>query len=237
MGKSDESINDEAYQALHEEECPAGDDRCPHLPRVKQLEEAIQQLSALVRTDELTGLYNFRYFNQAMGLEMERTHRSGKPCCLIMMDLDFFKKINDIHGHEVGNTVLSYTASLIRKTIRRLDIACRYGGEEFVLILPDTTLNHAVVFANRLRLIIGNSPIIANQQEVKVTASFGVGLYSNNPAFKLSVKEFTEKVDGFLYQAKQEGRNRVCHEAIEEAVAGVSSEERDLLLGGFLDTE
>ncbi|MEC7187704.1 MAG: GGDEF domain-containing protein, partial [Pseudomonadota bacterium] len=76
--------------------------------------------------------------NQALSLEMERTRRSGQTVCLIMCDLDHFKDINDEHGHEVGNLVLAHVAGLVRRAIRRLDISCRYGGEEFALILPDT---------------------------------------------------------------------------------------------------
>ena len=158
--------------------CPAVDDRCSNLTEVNLLREKVKQLAALVRTDELTGLFNYRYFSQALSLEMERTRRSGQPTCLIMCDLDHFKSINDVHGHEVGNAVLSHVSNLIRKTTRRLDIPCRYGGEEFVLILPDTTLHQGVRFANRLRLIIENSSVKAGDLVLGIEASFGVDVYS-----------------------------------------------------------
>lgn len=190
--------------------CPAGDDNCPNLTEVEKLQEEVKQLAALVRTDELTRLYNFRYFNQALSLEMERTRRSGQPTCLIMIDLDHFKAVNDVHGHEVGNVVLGHIAELIRKTIRRLDIPCRYGGEEFTIILPDTTLRQGVRFANRLRLIVENSSVKSDDLRLGIEASFGVDVYQRGD--QLTEKEFVEKVDGFLYLAKQEGRNRVCHE-------------------------
>ena len=189
--------------------CPAGDDSCSNLTELNLLREKVKQLAALVRTDELTGLFNYRYFSQALSLEMERTRRSGQPTSLIMCDLDHFKSINDIHGHEVGNAVLSHVSSLIRKTTRRLDIPCRYGGEEFVLILPDTTLHQGVRFANRLRLSIENSPVKAGDLLLGIKAGFGVGVYSLGD--QLTEKEFVDNVDGFLYIAKQEGRNRVCH--------------------------
>ena len=189
--------------------CPAGDDNCPNLQEVRKLREEVKQLAALVRTDELTGLFNFRYFTQALSLEMERTRRSGQPTCLIMCDLDRFKDINDLHGHEMGNLVLAHVSSLIRKTIRRLDIPCRYGGEEFALILPDTTLRQGVRFANRLRLIIESSPTKSADGPLPVEASFGVDVYTRGE--ELSEKEFTERVDGYLYAAKQSGRNQVCH--------------------------
>jgi len=189
--------------------CPAGDNNCPNLDEVRKLREEVKKLGALVRTDALTGLFNFRYFTQALSLEMERTRRSGQPTCLIMCDLDHFKDINDIHGHEVGNNVLIHIAGLINKTIRRLDIPCRYGGEEFALILPDTTLRHGVRFANRLRKIIESSPAKIGDTTLKLEASFGVDVYSQGE--ELGEKEFVEKADGYLYAAKQNGRNQVCH--------------------------
>ncbi|HIF86323.1 MAG TPA: GGDEF domain-containing protein [Gammaproteobacteria bacterium] len=201
--------------------CPAGDDECTNLSEVKRLQEEIRRLSALVRTDELTKLFNFRYFTLALSLEMERTRRSGQPTCLIMLDLDHFKAINDVHGHEVGNIALSHISDLIRKAIRRLDIPCRYGGEEFTLILPDTTLEQGIRFANRLRVIIENTPVQTLSMQLEIGASFGVDVYARGD--QISEKEFVEKVDGFLYLAKQEGRNQVCHEKPEKMKDGALS--------------
>jgi len=201
--------------------CPAGDDECTNLSEVKRLQEEIRRLSALVRTDELTKLFNFRYFTLALSLEMERTRRSGQPTCLIMLDLDHFKAINDVHGHEVGNIVLSHISDLIRKAIRRLDIPCRYGGEEFTLILPDTTLEQGIRFANRLRVIIENTPVQTLSMQLEIGASFGVDVYARGD--QISEKEFVEKVDGFLYLAKQEGRNQVCHKKPEKMKDGALS--------------
>lgn len=202
--------------------CPAGDDKCTNLSEVKRLQEKIKQLAALVGTDELTHLYNFRYFNQALSLEMERTRRSGQPTCLIMLDLDHFKAVNDAYGHEAGNVVLGHISSLIKKTVRRLDIPCRYGGEEFTIILPDTTLRQGVHFANRLRLIIENSPAKTSEALLGIEASFGVDVYTKGD--QLTEKEYVEKVDSFLYLAKQEGRNKVCHSTFsdEDKSASVS---------------
>ena len=214
--------------------CPAGDDKCTNLSEVMRLREEVRQLSDMVRTDELTDLYNFRYFNQALSLEMERTRRSSQPTCLIMFDLDHFKDVNDMHGHEVGNAVLKHVAALVKKTVRRLDIPCRYGGEEFTIILPDTTLQQGVRFANRLRLIIENSPVKANESILGIEASFGVDVYSRGSS--LAEKEFVEKADGFLYLAKKQGRNQVCHEVFQ-ANAGVSLEEKSALLSDFRDED
>ncbi len=207
-------MNDEhGYKIRSVETCPAGDSACTNLAEVRRLQQEVKDLAAAVRTDELTRLFNFRYFTQALSLEMERTRRSGQPTCLIILDLDHFKLINDVHGHEVGNKVLTHIADLIRKTIRRLDIPCRYGGEEFTIVLPDTTLVQGVRFANRLRLIIENSAIQVGDSRLGIEASFGVAVYSRDD--QISEQEFVEKVDGFLYMAKQEGRNRVCHQEFD----------------------
>ncbi len=194
--------------------CPAGDDKCTNLPEVQRLQDEIKRLAALVRTDALTGLYSFRYFYQALSLEMERTRRSGQPTCLIMLDLDHFKDVNDAYGHEVGNIVLSHISNLISQSVRRLDIPCRYGGEEFTIILPDTTLEQGIRFANRLRLIIENSPVKTSDALLGIEASFGVDVFIKGE--ELLEKEFLEKVDSFLYLAKQEGRNKVCHASIDD---------------------
>lgn len=224
-------MNDkQPIEDMQNDPCPAGDDNCTNLVEVERLRDEVKQLSAMVRTDALTGLFNFRYFYQALGLEMERTRRSSQSACLIMCDLDHFKAINDVHGHEVGNLVLSCVANLIRKTIRRLDIPCRYGGEEFAIILPDTTLRQGVRFANRLRLIIENSPVKYGEITLDIQASFGVDIYdrSEHP----TEQEFVERVDAFLYQAKGEGRNRVCHAPYMKDDA-VSANEKEALLGEY----
>ncbi|MBM89229.1 MAG: GGDEF domain-containing protein [Gammaproteobacteria bacterium] len=194
--------------------CPAGSEVCTNIVELQRLREEITYLASLVRTDELTGLYNYRYFYQTLSLEMERVRRSGQPASLIMCDLDHFKSINDIYGHEVGNLVLSHIASLIQKAIRRLDIPCRYGGEEFAIILPDTALPQGVRLANRLRLIVGKALINAGDLVFGVEASFGVATYARGDCF--NEKEFVDMADGYLYMAKQQGRNCVCHTPFDE---------------------
>ncbi|MCB1671273.1 MAG: GGDEF domain-containing protein [Gammaproteobacteria bacterium] len=190
-------------------ECPAGDANCPHYRELQRLREENQELAALVRTDELTGLFNFRYFYQAVELEMERSRRSDQPTTLIMMDIDHFKEVNDQYGHETGNRTLAHVAKILRNAIRRLDIPCRYGGEEFALILPDTPLGAGVMFANRLRHLIENSSIAIGDAHIRLTASFGVDVYRKDD--QCTAREFIDRADSLLYAAKSEGRNKVRH--------------------------
>lgn len=207
--------------------CPVGEQSCSFLPEVDRLRAEVGALLALARTDELTGLYNYRHFSHAMELEMERTRRSGKPMSLIMFDLDHFKLFNDRWGHEFGNTALIHISRLTVATIRRLDIACRYGGEEFAIILPDTPLRAGIMLANRLREKIANSPLSPGGHEVAVTASFGVDVY--HPASRDDVSQFLQRADSWLFEAKVQGRNRVCHAQLESE-SSVSLDERELLL-------
>ena len=190
--------------------CPAGDDVCTNLSAVKKLREEVKRLAALVRTDELTGLFNFRYFSQALSLEMERTRRSGQPTCLIMLDLDHFKSMNDKHGHEVGNIILTHVSRLIRKTIRRLDVPCRYGGEEFAVILPNTPAVGAMMVAEQLRTAIDllAIPHALSDSANIVTMSIGVSTYYPNHS-KASHIELLDAADRGLYRAKKKGRNRI----------------------------
>ena len=110
--------------------------------------------------------------------------------------------------------MLSHISSLISQTVRRLDIPCRYGGEEFTIILPDTSLEQGVRFANRLRLIIENSPLKTREALLGIEASFGVDVFIKGE--ELLEREFLERVDSFLYLAKQGGRNRVCHSSTDD---------------------
>jgi diguanylate cyclase (GGDEF)-like protein len=126
-----------------------------------------------------------------------------------MLDLDHFKQVNDDWGHEAGNRILQHCAGLMKKLLRRVDIPCRYGGEEFALIMPATPLPRAVNAAERVRQAIAGSVIPFEGQEIRVTVSMGADLCM--PEDDLTVEALVERADGFLYQAKAEGRNRVCH--------------------------
>jgi diguanylate cyclase (GGDEF)-like protein len=208
-------------------QCPQGG-ACSHMGELEKLRSELETLRTLVHTDALTGLFNYRHFTQALDLEMERARRSGKSVALLMMDLDHFKSFNDTWGHEFGNKTLVHVARLIQTTVRRLDIPCRYGGEEFAVILPDTTLHAAITLAERLRAIIAETPLYSDDTEVHVTCSAGVDVHVAGD--RDDVESFVRRTDAWLLQAKASGRNRVCHPA-ERPATHVSTDERDLLLG------
>ena len=159
-------------------------------------------------TDELTGAFNQRHFRTALWQEIERSKRSQRPLCLLMMDLDNFKKINDSYGHELGNEVLKRVVSTIRKELRSVDILARYGGDEIAVILPDTDANHGRSVAERgLRSLSQCSPPArAEALDIQVTLSIGGACY---PREASGVEVLLEKADSALYQAKHAGRNRL----------------------------
>jgi diguanylate cyclase (GGDEF)-like protein len=162
-------------------------------------EKTLSKLERKTFRDPLTGLLNRRFFNFFMLKVLKDKYLEGEPVSLILFDLDHFKKINDTYGHTFGDKVLKHIALLVRKHIRKNDIAIRWGGEEFAIFV-NGPLDIAVKLAERLRRIIENSPV----NGVKITASFGVGEFKGGDP-----KEFFKKVDEALYRAKQKGRNRV----------------------------
>jgi len=213
--------------------CPLGDTSCHFLQELQTLRQEVDLLKEQVRTDALTGLYNFRFFSDALPLEMERASRSFQPLSLIILDIDHFKGFNDRWGHELGNRALSHIAQLIGLTIRKLDFACRFGGEEFVILLPNTDLVQALNVAERLREIIVNTPLAHEQEKITITSSLGVDEYRGNHSD--TPEGFTERVDAWLYQAKHAGRNCVKGPAVESAAVRttVTPEEKDALFGAF----
>ena len=145
--------------------CPVGESSCRWLDEVAELRAQVAELSELVSTDALTGLFNFRHFRSVLQAEMDRSKRSGIPTSLVLLDIDHFKSVNDTHGHEVGNQALRHLAEILRDEVRTTDIVCRYGGEEFAMIFPETHLNLAVKVADRIRLEIqhGSQRLHENQ--------------------------------------------------------------------------
>lgn len=153
-------------------------------------------------TDTLTGLFNRRRLDEAYAHELDRAQRYAKPVSLIIGDVDHFKSINDTHGHQTGDEVLKTIADLLRNGVRAVDIVGRWGGEEFLVICPDTDLDGAVALAEKLRLSIETEPFAAIGS---ATSSFGIAQYRAGESFKDTVA----RADTALYKAKINGRNRV----------------------------
>ena len=209
--------------------CPLKAESCPVADEVHRLHKVCERLQTLTQIDPLTGLYNHGYLLEILEREMERSRRTGVPVSLIMIDLDYFKKINDTYGHEAGNNVLKTISNVIRDTIRRIDIPCRYGGEEFSIILPGTHLLTGVRAADRLRAGMENKMIQIEGEQLRVTASVGVDSYALGD--NLSAHEFITRADNFLLEAKEGGRNMVCYDRdrIVQSETEITREEKSLL--------
>jgi diguanylate cyclase (GGDEF)-like protein len=168
-----------------------------------------KRISDLTMTDDLTGIYNYRYFVQRLEEEKRRAARYDLPLSLIMMDLDWFKKTNDTYGHEIGNIVLKEIVQVVKSCIRDTDTFCRYGGEEFIVILPQTGSAEASVLAERIRVEVEKHDfgISTGISELKITVSLGTTSFPDNG---LSTMELVQTVDMALYRAKGAGKNMVC---------------------------
>ncbi|MBT5876267.1 MAG: GGDEF domain-containing protein [Candidatus Latescibacteria bacterium] len=160
------------------------------------------------QTDEMTGLYNRRALNTQLDKYMKRHHLSGRQLGVLMVDLDGFKLINDTYGHHVGDEVLILVAEILKKAVREDDFPCRQGGDEFVLLLPDTTDRNGRAIAERIRKAIEALPPIPADAKHKASGSLGGTLLRENE----TRESFLERADRYLYQAKDSGRNLVVWE-------------------------
>lgn len=167
-------------------------------------EEAVS-LQETSQRDGLTGLYNRNYFDEQISSESFSARRHERPLSLVMIDIDYFKKVNDIYGHQGGDEVLRVVAFKLLKTLRASDTLARYGGEEFALILPHLSKQEGIAVAERLRRIIENEVIEYDGQKIKVTISLGVSDFIIGDTPDKLIKD----ADTALYLAKNEGRNRV----------------------------
>ena len=156
--------------------------------------------------DPLTQLYNRRYLDEVLKRELARSSRSGTPLSVLVLDLDHFKRINDTYGHEGGDAILRKVAQALRENIRSGDVACRMGGEEMVVLLPECDTEDAVKRADALRLVIAAGDVLHNGQRIGATASIGVASY---PAHGHNTQTLVHAADLALYEAKHEGRNCV----------------------------
>jgi two-component system, cell cycle response regulator len=163
-------------------------------------------MERLAITDGLTGLFNHRYFSEVAEKELARAARYQKPLSLIMIDLDYFKQVNDQFGHLMGDQILQLISRNCTKILRKIDIISRYGGEEFCVILPETDIKEAAAVAERLREAIASSQLVTKEGVVKVTGSLGVASLGMCEA---EIKKLINCADKALYEAKKAGRNQV----------------------------
>jgi len=178
---------------------------------VTALIHSMQQLEQLAVTDPLTGLHNRRYFHVEGERMMEQAQRYHHPICVMTFDVDNFKEINDRFGHPVGDEVLQHIAAQIRASTRKTDIAARFGGDEFVFLLPESKQEFAVSLSKRLQNLFRNKPFVMEDQEIRLTASFGIACFLPDAAQSaLTLDELVRYADQKLYEAKQAGRNKIC---------------------------
>ena len=177
----------------------------------RELEVANKRLKKLSITDGLTELFNHRHVHELLHDEFERSRRTGEPLAVVMIDLDLFKAVNDTWGHPTGDVVLFETARILRDTAREIDMVGRYGGEEFIAILPNTDEAEATRFAERVRRAVEGHLYRDETTEIRMTCSSGVASF---PAQGVQApEELLRRADEALYAAKESGRNRVVRAA------------------------
>ena len=212
--KDDEASIEKAYKV-------GGDDyvRKPFLPkellaRVKKelkLQDMMKELQLLASTDPMTKLYNRRYFSKVSQQIIHLAQRDRQDLSVIMLDIDKFKNINDTYGHDIGDTIIINLADQLLNTQRKSDISCRYGGEEFTVLLPNTSIESAATVAETIRKNIENLTVDLQSKHIDFTVSIGVSsLHDDEEDLEKALK----RADEALYKAKESGRNRVCVQQI-----------------------
>jgi two-component system, cell cycle response regulator len=172
----------------------------------QHLKENFAKVSDMANRDGLTGLYNARFFQEALTRELDKSKRTGRPLSVLIFDVDWFKRINDRHGHPVGDLVLQHLSRIARSVLRGYDMLARYGGEEFIAMLTETNASQALLLGERLRKIVEQRPFVTEETEViKATVSVGVA-GAQAPYDK---KDLISQADQALYRAKETGRNKV----------------------------
>ncbi|WDR05706.1 PleD family two-component system response regulator [Devosia rhodophyticola] len=176
-----------------------------------ELRESVNNTMAMAVTDDLTGLYNRRYFDRHISLMLGKAQQQDRDMAVMMLDIDHFKQVNDSHGHDAGDIVLREFSQRMQRNIRGVDLACRFGGEEFVVLMPDTDVRQAESVAERVRVAVAETPFdIGSGKKLTVTVSLGVAL---NEGAADSPESLMKRADVALYRAKREGRNRVVFDA------------------------
>jgi two-component system cell cycle response regulator len=178
----------------------------------ERLRDNVQMSIEMAITDALTSLFNRRYMESHLGTLVEQASSRGKPLAVLVLDIDYFKSINDTHGHDAGDDVLRDFALRIKRSIRGIDLACRYGGEEFVIVMPETDIAVAAMVAERLRRRIAAEPfaIQGGARSIPVTISIGIAALRGKDDTAATV---LKRADQALYRAKRDGRNRVVPDA------------------------
>ena len=177
-----------------------------------QLRHNVQLSLEMAITDQLTGLHNRRYMARHLDNLIAQSQRSGKPLAFLIMDIDFFKRVNDNYGHDVGDEVLQEFAQRIAANVRGIDLACRYGGEEFVVVMPDTDVPYACTVAERLRKSIETTPVRISRTPGKLGITISIGIAGSEGADD-TADALLRRADQALYLAKNGGRNRVVADA------------------------
>ena len=181
--------------------------------RIRDLQEQLvyanERLKELVDTDDLTGLYNMRSLYQRLEFEIERARRFSRGVVCVMMDMDYFKTVNDGHDHLFGSHVLTEVGKIIKENTRNTDIAARYGGDEFLVVLTEVNYEGALLFCERLRQSIEATHFTNGEDAIRLTISIGFTTYPETE--KINAREMVRRADHALYQAKRMGRNRVCY--------------------------
>lgn len=171
-----------------------------------ELEQSRMEIRDLAITDDLTHVFNRRYFFELAGREVERTRRSGDPLAIVLFDIDNFKLINDSYGHMAGDVVLQETCKVCQVVVRPYDVFARFGGEEFIFLLPDTGELPARAFAERLRQLIARQSVIYNGTSMQITISVGLAVFNSGWD---TLDHLISRADSALYRAKDLGRNRL----------------------------
>ncbi len=172
-----------------------------------------QKMADLARTDDLTKLFNFRHLDQTLDLEIRRCQRYGSQVSLIFLDMDYFKLVNDRHGHLMGSKVLVEVAQILTNNLRDIDIIARYGGDEFVVVLPETNVDTTYQISQRLQQATRDHDFLNEEGlKIKLSASFGISGY---PVHAKNKKDLILLADQAMYQAKYGGRDRICIAKVE----------------------